>query len=213
MTGSLEWADGDETFRHIVVPIAADKVAEDSEAFRVELHDASGGVTIGSAQADVSISDDDDGTPGFIDVSRRPSPVLESDGSVMLRFTRVFGSTGPVSVTFSTIPVTASEPADYAATSGTVSWADGESGAKEVAVAIADDSMIEIPEIFDTDIFLDPGAWVSIRRTPLLIRRSRTTTIRSTATTPMLVGESHPMPDFGRPRVSCRSTNGPDRRT
>ena len=157
VTGSLEWADGDATFRHIVVPIAADKVAEDSEAFRVELHDASGGVTIGSAQATVSISDDDDGTAGFIDVSRRPSPVLESDGSVMLRFTRVYGSTGPVSVTFSTIPVTASEPADYAATSGTVSWADGESGAKEVAVAIPDDSEIEIPEIFDTDIVSGTG--------------------------------------------------------
>ena len=71
------------------------------------------------------------------------SSVDESAGSVTLTVRRVGGSTGPVSVDYATANVTAGAPADYASTSGTLSWGSGDSSEKSFAVTVVEDGVTE----------------------------------------------------------------------
>jgi uncharacterized delta-60 repeat protein len=52
---------------------------------------------------------------------------------------RTGGSTGPLAVDFETVGHTARAPGDFTATSGTLTWADGEADAKSISVPVAAD--------------------------------------------------------------------------
>jgi uncharacterized delta-60 repeat protein len=52
---------------------------------------------------------------------------------------RTGGSTGPLAVDFETIGHTAQAPGDFTATSGTLTWADGEADAKSISVPVTVD--------------------------------------------------------------------------
>jgi len=60
----------------------------------------------------------------------------EQGGSVVLTLTRGQNSTGAVSVNYSTAAGSATSPADFAAQSGTVTWADGDMSAKTITIPI-----------------------------------------------------------------------------
>ena len=69
--------------------------------------------------------------------------VSESAGSATITVTRTSGSTGVVSVDFATSNGTATAGADYTATSGTLSWVDGDAAVKSFAVPITNDTLAE----------------------------------------------------------------------
>ena len=77
-------------------------------------------------------------TPGKIEFSSATYNVTE--GSIVtITVLRTGGNSGPLSASFSTSNLTATAGSDYTATSGTVSWADGEEDPKTFLVrAIAD---------------------------------------------------------------------------
>src|SRR6185369_547072 len=56
--------------------------------------------------------------------------------TAMLSVTRTGGSTGPVSVNYSTADGTAVAGTDYTATSGTLNWADGDTAPKMISVPL-----------------------------------------------------------------------------
>ncbi|HEY0323445.1 MAG TPA: Calx-beta domain-containing protein [Pyrinomonadaceae bacterium] len=73
--------------------------------------------------------------------------VNESAGTVNAVVTRTGGSTGAVSVTYTTSDGTANAPADYTAKTGQIDFADGETS-KQVSINIANDSVSENTETF-----------------------------------------------------------------
>lgn len=88
------------------------------------------------------------GGSGEIRFAAGSSSVDESAGSVTLAVRRVNGSTGAVTVHWATANGTATSPADYAGASGTLSWANGDSSDKSLAVTLVNDSATEADETF-----------------------------------------------------------------
>lgn len=71
---------------------------------------------------------------------------FENSGSATLTVTRSSGQDGAVSVQYQTQALTATTGTDFTATSGTLSWADGESGNKLVIVPLLNDGQFEPDE-------------------------------------------------------------------
>ena len=74
--------------------------------------------------------------------------VTESVGAVTLLVTRHAGTTGAVSVNYTTVAGSAVAGADFVAHSGTLNWADGESGTKIITVQILQDRVLDGPKVF-----------------------------------------------------------------
>ena len=93
----------------------------------------------------------------------------ENDGIVSALVARVHGSTGEVSVHYTTIDrAVATAGADFAATSGTLTWADGDARPKRINVEIYDDAAVESEEGFLIRLS-NPTGGVTIRaRDPMV---------------------------------------------
>ena len=74
--------------------------------------------------------------------------VGESAGAVSLAVRRFGGSQGSVAVNYATVSGTATAGADFAATSGTLSWAAGDTAEKTISVPIYLDAVVEGNETF-----------------------------------------------------------------
>lgn len=87
---------------------------------------------------------------GLLNLSVNKVAVNEGAGTASLTVTRSSGSAGAVSVQWatSTSGANATAGSDYTAASGTLSWADGESAAKTISVAILNDTAVEPSEVF-----------------------------------------------------------------
>ncbi len=84
------------------------------------------------------------GTIGFTSNS---ASVGEGNSSVVITVSRTGGSDGAASINYATENGTAGD-SDYTAASGVLSWADGDSGDKNITVSINDDSVDENSESF-----------------------------------------------------------------
>ena len=73
----------------------------------------------------------------------------ENGGSVTITATRANGSNGAVGVSYATSNGTATAGSDYTATSGTLSWADGDTANKTFTVPITNDTTVEGNETFN----------------------------------------------------------------
>lgn len=82
----------------------------------------------------------------------------ESAGSVTVTVTRSGGDSGAATVGYETRNGSATSGTDYSATSGTLSWADGESGDKTFDVSITDDNADEPAESFVVRLIRPDGA-------------------------------------------------------
>lgn len=72
----------------------------------------------------------------------------EQGGAATITLTRTNNSAGAVSLNYSTSPGTATAPADYATTSGTVSWANGDTAPKTITIPIVADAVVEGTQSF-----------------------------------------------------------------
>lgn len=88
------------------------------------------------------------GPPGALQFAVTSTDVGEAGGPVQVDVTRVGGTGGPISVQYATANGTATGGADFTATSGTLSWADGETTPKRIQVAITNDIAVESTESF-----------------------------------------------------------------
>ncbi|MGR9051025.1 MAG: Calx-beta domain-containing protein [Gammaproteobacteria bacterium] len=147
-SGQLTWADGEGGSKSFVVPIIDDKIVESPETFSVNLSSPSpaNSVELGQSTASVTIVSDD--SSGTVDLESASFTINEKEASVTITAIRSGGADGAVSVDFNTVPGTATAGQDYTETSGTLSWNDGESGAKSFTVAINPDSLAEPDENF-----------------------------------------------------------------
>lgn len=73
---------------------------------------------------------------GFIEMKERGFIVNKSDGTATVTARRFGGATGAVSVSFATSNSSATAGTHYTASSGSLTWADGESGEKTISVTL-----------------------------------------------------------------------------
>lgn len=146
-TGTLQWNAGDAAPKTLSVPISQDTEVEGDETFSVTLSAPTGGATVGSpATATVTILDNP--PAGLLQFQSATFQVTEGAPSAAITVVRVNGSGGAVSVNYATAGAgsTATAGSDYAASSGTLSWATGASGARQFAIPIIDDAVAEPAE-------------------------------------------------------------------
>jgi hypothetical protein len=82
-------------------------------------------------------------SPGLVGLKRSDVSVREGSGSAVLLVRRTGGATGIVSVDYATASDTATSGVDFTATSGTLTWGDGDASDKTITIAIGDDSTFE----------------------------------------------------------------------
>lgn len=147
-TASVVFQPG-ETSKNASVEILGDTVDEFSETFKLNLSNVDVG-TIVHAQATATIEDND--PPPTISVA--DNGVLEGDGgsnNVMLSVTLSQASEKPISIDYATADGTAIAGADYVATSGTLSFAAGQT-ATRISVPIVGDINEEPTETFTVNL-------------------------------------------------------------
>ncbi len=159
-SGTLNWADHDDTTKSFVVTILDDSDDEPNETVNLTLSSPGGGAGLGSpASATLTINDDDSapGGPGTLALSNASATVSESAANVVLQAQRTGGSTGAVSVDYATADGSATAGTDYQATSGTLSWGNGDTATKSIVVPIVGDSVQESAETFSVALSAPTG--------------------------------------------------------
>ncbi|HEX7878661.1 MAG TPA: Calx-beta domain-containing protein, partial [Candidatus Eisenbacteria bacterium] len=155
--GSLTFAPG-ETTKSIVVAVAGDLLNEADEAFLVQLSNA-GHATVSDGEATGAILNDD-GVPslsiGYVSVTEGDSGTKAAQLTVTLSA----ASGQPVTVDFQTADATAQSPDDYQATSGSLTFAPGET-VRTVSVLVVGDLLNETDETIAVDLSNATNATVS----------------------------------------------------
>ena len=154
--GTLVFQPG-ETRKAIAVPVLDDSEEEGDETFTMRLSDVRN-ATLGDPEGTGTIRDDDDDDPGD-DTDEPSSPsrlpalviddvtVAEAGGSAPFTVSLSRQSGAAVTVHFGTSDWTATAGSDYTATSGTLTFAPGETR-KTIAVPVLADDEEEEDEIF-----------------------------------------------------------------
>ncbi|MDZ4781733.1 MAG: Calx-beta domain-containing protein [Planctomycetia bacterium] len=143
-SGTLTFAIG-ETSKTISVPIVGDTTDEPNETFELDLS-APVNATLADAQATGTITDDDP----LPTVSIAGTTVTEGDSGTVnatLTVTLSNPSSQAVTVAYQSQNGTATAPGDYTTTSGTLTFAAGETS-KTISVPIAVDAATESSEAF-----------------------------------------------------------------
>jgi hypothetical protein len=136
----------------VTVQVNGDSTVEPNETFNVNLANVSDNATIADAQAIGTIVNDDQAEQRAL-ISIADASTREGDGQTALSFTVRLGQavSAPVTVGFSTADGTAIAPDDYTATSGTITFAAGET-TKTVTVQVNGDAIREADETFSVNL-------------------------------------------------------------
>ena len=126
----VSWADGDSSTKYITASIFDNTTyTGTSSSVNLTLSNSSN-VTVGSPSLfSLKILDYEEGYPSLSSSSYSAN---ESDGTASFRVgvTRNNGSNGPLSINYSTVDFTALSGTNYTKTTGTLTWADGDSAIK-----------------------------------------------------------------------------------
>jgi hypothetical protein len=137
-SGNLSWADGDTAAKSFSVPISSATPFSGSKTFTVSLSNATAGVTLGSpSSATVSITGAALAGAGNVELSSSSYAVNQTSGTLTVTVNRTAGSSGAISVAYSTASGTAVAGSDFTSASGTLSWADGDATSKTFSVSIS----------------------------------------------------------------------------
>ena len=161
IAGGGTWTNGDGLDKAVGFSAAADGVAEGMEHLIVRLVAPTGGATLaGQTMASIYISDPGATAEVAFDVSTLNA--TERGFATAVAVLRRTGSAiGPVSVDYAVSGGDASPGVDFqGATSGTVSWADGDADPKWVEFPIIDDGAGESTETFELTLSNAAGATI-----------------------------------------------------
>lgn len=158
-SGTITFAAG-QTSKIVTVGVVGDTVVESNETLTVTLSNASG-ATISRAAATGTITNDDVAAPPTISIADASRPESNS-GTANMTFTVALSkaSTTPVTVNYATSNGTAKSGTDYVATSGTITFAAGETS-KTINVGILGDATVEPDEALTVTLSAPSGATLS----------------------------------------------------
>jgi uncharacterized delta-60 repeat protein len=144
VTGLMFWTGSDTAPRQIEIQLNGDTVAEATETFTVRFANS----TNGYDEITITVLDDDGPvTPARVGFSSAAQTVVESVTSVTLSVGRSGNSTIPSSVDYTTTSGTAG-PTDFAASTGTLTWAANDTSTKLITIALTPDTADESDETF-----------------------------------------------------------------
>jgi hypothetical protein len=136
----VSWADGDAAPKTVSIKILNRGAFSGSRSFSLGLSGESGASLGSPATAAVSISGTSlsGGGPsaGNLELSAASYAAAQSAKSVSLGVARTAGSTGAASVKYATTNGSAISGTDYTTTSGTLTWASGDTAVKTVVVPL-----------------------------------------------------------------------------
>ena len=135
-SGTLQWADGDASAKSFTVAVSNATPFTGSKTFSVALSDPSTGAAISSPGA-ATVTIAGDGSVGSLQLSASTYSVGQGGGSLTVTVDRVGGSSGAAGITYATENGTAVGGTDYTSTTGTLQWADGDSGAQSFSIPIS----------------------------------------------------------------------------
>jgi Legume lectin domain/PA14 domain/Glucose / Sorbosone dehydrogenase/Calx-beta domain len=158
--GTATFAAG-ETSKNVVIPILNDTITEGTETFGFNLGTTTNAAA-GAARTSTITVLDDDSADSTLEFSRADFPVNESAGAVNVTVSRSGANTGAASVKFATSAGTALAGSDYTQTSGTLSFAAGET-TKNIVVQITNDALTEPNEVFNVTLTEAVGATLAAR--------------------------------------------------
>ncbi|MET0552399.1 MAG: Calx-beta domain-containing protein [Vicinamibacteria bacterium] len=157
--GTLTFAPG-ETTRNVTVAVVGDTNVEPDETFFLNISNLSGGGTIGDAQGQATILNDDFG-PATINAG--DASVVEGDPSTNpglgVPVTLSSPSASVITVAFATADGTATAGTDYVSTSGTLTFAPGVTS-QTVTVSVISDLDDELDETFFVNLSAPVGATI-----------------------------------------------------
>lgn len=119
---TLSWSAGDAASKTINLAVLDDALVEGSETLNLTLSSPTGDTIGANSVATVTISDYEEGKLAF---SAATFAASEASGTAVITVSRTLGSNGEVTVNYATSNGTATTPAFYTATSGTLTFADG----------------------------------------------------------------------------------------
>jgi hypothetical protein len=139
------------------IAVRQESADEGTEFFNVRLTNPSAGATLGAKRNGVVVIADDD-TAGQISFAATVFPENEFEPVATIYVSRFGGSSGQVTVQFATSNNgTAVAGSDYTATTGTVTWADGETGEKTFTIPLTNDTAPEGIESFNVTLSSPTG--------------------------------------------------------
>ncbi len=141
-SGVVTFADGDMAPKTVTLIVPGDDENGPDKAVGLVLEAASGGGVLDplALTASTLVQDDDEIDPGTIRISTTAAILVERDDASAeqaITVLRETGSDGAVSVAWSVL----GGPSDLGPRGGTLSWADGESGAKTVTLSLPADML------------------------------------------------------------------------
>lgn len=138
----VDFPDGDTATKYVPVQLLNAPEWFAGKSLSVVLSDASGAELGSPSTATINIKSIQPVPVGSISsFTATPNPVLESGGPVTYTVTRTGGSNKALAVNYSTANGTAIAGVNYTATTGTLTWADGEMGSKTFSVPILQDNV------------------------------------------------------------------------
>ena len=156
---TLTFADG-ETSKSVNIPIANDSVFESDETVNLTLSNVTGIASLGSPSTATLTIVNDDAAPSFtindVTVGEGNAGTTPVTFTVTKTGSTVFAAT----VDYATADGTATQPGDYAAASGTLNFATGDTS-KTVTVLVNGDSVNEADETFFVNLSAPTNATVS----------------------------------------------------
>ncbi|MBX3011388.1 MAG: Ig-like domain-containing protein [Caldilineaceae bacterium] len=164
--GTLVFNPG-ETSKTIAVTIVDDTVFENSETVTLSLSNVTPGSAILGTPTTATLTIVDNDSVPTVAFSSATSTVNEAAGNATITVNLSAASSVPVSVTYATSNGTAMAGSDYTATSGTLTFAPGETS-KTFTVAILNDSLDEADETVNLTLSAPNGATLGIPATAVL---------------------------------------------
>ena len=142
-SGTVTIEIGETSSRIVLFDVVPDSLDEDDEIFAIYHYVIRGGVSIGTDYAVVTIVDDD--LPP--EVSIADASGTEVAGRLSFDVTLGAPSAKAITIDYATADGSATSPADYGATTGTLTFSPGQTAAT-VSVSVVDDGIDESDETF-----------------------------------------------------------------
>jgi uncharacterized delta-60 repeat protein len=159
VSGTLVFAPG-ESVKTFVVPILDDTLVEPNETVTLRLSNVTGPAILGTPSTAVLTINENDFSPGVVNFSVPAVSVAESNTSVALTVTRTNGSSGTISVRYSTANGTATAATDYGLVNATLVFGDGQTE-RTISIPLFPDFVVEGNETFEV-VLSDPTGGATI---------------------------------------------------
>jgi hypothetical protein len=134
----LKWADGDASTKSFTLSFLKTSPYTGSRTLQVQLFAPSAGAKVGNpGTASIAIDGSGAAPAGQVELSASSYSIGQNSGPLKVSVRRVGGSHGNISVAYAETGKTAVAGTDFTATSGTLSWVDGDASPKVLTIDIS----------------------------------------------------------------------------